>query len=663
MFPKRGSTAAGILLAFVLVLMGAGKTRGQDGKQDGSDLWHESDWWFGAAGAANLNFYGGTTQQLNGSLVTPAPFHKGFGVGPYLAAAAVWRPDPRKNDWGAQLHLGYDDRRGTFDDPPCPCGLKLSARPAYLSIEPSLLWAPFSGEFQLFAGPRLGLLWSPSLLNGEEKSFRYTRGADAEVKGDFSKMRSIVYSGQIGAGYDFTWSGKDPRNRYRLTPFVSYQPRFGEDPRATDRDIEWWAVSTVRIGASLLFGRARTTPGSDARFSVRAPATVVAVRRIHEVYPLRNYVYFDSNSADFSTRNTRLNAEQARTFREEHLQDSFPAAPTGRTRRQMAVYHHLLNILGDRLRRNPGTTIILSGLSGTEGPRLGKARAMEVKRYIMRAFGIEEARILILEREEPALPMGRSAAELEMLRAENQRVEISSVSPEMLLQVGEGDRFMLKPVQIDGEAQGSDSVVFFAAAVRPRRENPLPPFVWWLEITDDSGTMRRFGPFTRPRETLPAPLLLGSRARTAFTAVMIGREGEGPFLRKQDAFILSQRNGGVHETLRYGILFDIDQARAVSSYDRFLATEVAQRIPDTSTVVIRGRTDVVAETAYNLKLSKGRAQGVERILQDVVFRNSRQGVRFRTSWSGEDSAQAPYGNVFPEERNYNRTVIIDIVPD
>src|SRR3954469_14445410 len=42
-------------------------------------------WWFGGAAAANLNFYGGTTQALNPALTTPAPFHKGFGTGLYLA--------------------------------------------------------------------------------------------------------------------------------------------------------------------------------------------------------------------------------------------------------------------------------------------------------------------------------------------------------------------------------------------------------------------------------------------------------------------------------------------------------------------------------------------------------------------------------------------------
>ena len=42
-------------------------------------------WWFGAAEAVNLNFYGGTTEVLNPAFTTPSAFHKGFGLGLYLA--------------------------------------------------------------------------------------------------------------------------------------------------------------------------------------------------------------------------------------------------------------------------------------------------------------------------------------------------------------------------------------------------------------------------------------------------------------------------------------------------------------------------------------------------------------------------------------------------
>ena len=49
-------------------------------------------WWFGLSGAANANFYEGTTQTLNSSLVAPTALHKGFGIRPYGSVLIEYRP-------------------------------------------------------------------------------------------------------------------------------------------------------------------------------------------------------------------------------------------------------------------------------------------------------------------------------------------------------------------------------------------------------------------------------------------------------------------------------------------------------------------------------------------------------------------------------------------
>jgi outer membrane protein OmpA-like peptidoglycan-associated protein len=626
---------------------------------------NEPTWWFGVAAGANLNFYGGTTQQLNENVTTLTPFHEGRGAGLYVAPVLEYRPGPV---WGGMLHLAYDDRRGDFADVTCPCGEegKLSARPAYLSIEPSLRYAPFAGDLHLFAGPRIGFLapW------GDAKTFEHTRVGISSSEGEFSQMRGVVFSGQAGMGYDFEWAPARSTRRIQLSPFVSYHPRFGQNPRSNGDLIDRWGLETIRVGVALKFGRARLAvpPPPKVGFSVRAPATVVTARRIQETFPLRNYVFFDEGSDQLAARYTRLARAQAENFREEQLQDSFPARPTGRPARQIAVYRHLLNIMGDRLRRNPGTNILLTGLSA-QGAAHGRARAETVKRYLVETFGIEAARIATVGRDPVYIAPGqRSAEELEMLRAENQRVEISSQSRALLVQIGEGAHFMLKPVEIRGEMPGMDSVVFLAPGAEKLAS-------WMLEIRDARDTLtapRRFGPYTSARVALPAPLLLGEHPRKSFQAVLIGstRGAGGPAagtrsgmeLRREAPFTLSRRHSGIHQTNRFGILFDIDQARAVSSYERFLTEVVVAKIPDSGTVVIRGRTDVVGLTGHNLKLSQGRAEGVEGILREAV-ETRRRGVRFQTAWTGEDPRQAPFANGTPEERCYNRTVIIDILPE
>jgi len=45
-----------------------------------------------------------------------------------------------------------------------------------------------------------------------------------------------------------------------------------------------------------------------------------------------------------------------------------------------------------------------------------------------------------------------------------------------------------------------------------------------------------------------------------------------------------------------------------------------------------------------------------------LARTNRKGVKFETSGFGSDVGMAPFDNNLPEERFYNRTVIIDIIP-
>lgn len=611
-------------------------------------------WWFGAAAGANANFYGGTIQRLNSTTTSPVPFHDGFGLGPYGALAVEYRP---QGLWGAGLQIGYDARGGAWEKVVCPCGEEASlfARPAYLTLEPSLIWAPFGGRFHVFAGPRAGLL-APF---GNTRGWRVEREGAADTRGDFGEMRRVVFSAQAGAGYDFDVAASG-NLRWRVAPFASWHPWGGESPRSTDGDVESWRLSTVRVGVVLKWGHSDLRAPPAIRFSARPPARVVSRRTIYETFPLRDYVFFDTSATEIAQRYARLTPNEAAGFREEQLQDTMPSELKGRSRRQMAVYRNLLNILGDRLRRNPAATITLTGVAA-QGQESALARAESVKRYLVAVFGLAPDRIATGTKAPPTPPLGRPREDLERLEAEAKRVEIGSRSPEMLVQVGEG--FMLKPVRIEGPQEPSDSVFF-------RVEGAERLATWRLEITDETGRVAGFGPFDEAsapegRVSVSASKLLGERDQGSYRATVVADPAggaPGP-LRRQTAFMLSRRNHGIEETRRFAILFDIDQARAVSAYETFLAGTVAERITDTSVVVVRGRTDVVGDADYNRTLSRNRAQGVESLLREAASRAGRNGVVFKSSWSGEEESQAPFGNATPEERCYNRTVIIDLLPE
>src|ERR1035437_1780501 len=124
-------------------------------------------WYFGVAGGANFNFYRGTTQQLNSVYTTPAAFHDGSGTGLYIAPLIEYhRPDTRL---GLMLQVGYDSRKGTFKEvmTPCNCPADLKADLSYVTVEPSLRFAPFRSNFYLYGGPRFAF----NLNNGH--SFKY----------------------------------------------------------------------------------------------------------------------------------------------------------------------------------------------------------------------------------------------------------------------------------------------------------------------------------------------------------------------------------------------------------------------------------------------------------------------------------------------------------
>jgi hypothetical protein len=54
--------------------------------------------------------------------------------------------------------------------------------------------------------------------------------------------------------------------------------------------------------------------------------------------------------------------------------------------------------------------------------------------------------------------------------------------------------------------------------------------------------------------------------------------------------------------------------------------------------------------------------GAQKIIERALSSAGKKGVKFETYGFGKDAGMAPFENNLPEERFYNRTVIIDIIP-
>ncbi len=628
-------------------------------------------WWFGAGIGANLNFYRGTTQQIDADLTAPTAFHDGKGIGLFAFPIVEYHPDNSR--LGFSLQAGYDSRAGKFDQVKslCNCPEDLKTKLAYITIEPSLRFNVAS-DFYLFAGPRVAF--------NIDKRFTYQQGtnpaypdqvADPQVNGAFSSVNKTLISMQIGAGYDIHLSDVNNQKQVILAPFISYHPYFGQDPRS----IESWNLTTIRAGVALKFGRGHKISAKeevivpvpiavvkepDVTFSVNAPKNIAVERRVRETFPIRNYVFFNLGSTEIPDRYVLLRKGQVKEFREDQLEVFTPKELTGRSKRQMTVYYNVINILGDRMIKNPTATVTLVG-SSMKGPKDGRAMAQSVKTYLVDVFGIEASRITIEGRIKPKIPSEQPGGKLELvlLREGDRRVSIESSSPAITMEFQSGPDAPLRPVEIaDVQVAPIDSYVSLNVSGADTAFSS-----WSLEIADEQGKVQNSGPYTQETVSIPGKTILGTRSEGDYKFTMIGQTKSGKVIRKEtSAHLVLWIPIVPEEMMRFSVLYEFNNSNAIMIYEKYLTDVIIPKIPTGATVIIHGHTDTIGEEAHNLKLSLARANDVRGILENGLKKAGRSDVEFEVHGFGEDQNLAPFNNKYPEERFYNRTVIIDIIP-
>jgi len=621
-------------------------------------------WLFGVAAGANFNFYRGTTQRLNANLTVPTAFHDGDGIGLFAAPLVEYHfPD---SVWGIMLQTGYDNRQGDWDQvkSPCNCPMDLSTDLSYITVEPSVRIAPFKNGLYVYGGPRLAF--------NLDKSFTYEKGTNPDVPSqiagpaineDFGNVENTIISMQVGAGYDIPLSSNTQKTQFVLSPFVSFQPYFGQNPRAT----ESWNITTVRVGAALKFGQGRKSVVEEAEvvvplvgFTVNSPENIPGERLVTETFPLRNYVFFEKESTEIPSRYVLLNKDKVKDFKEDQVEVNTPKDLSGRSKREMAVYYNVLNILGDRMGKNPSSTITLVG-SSEKGPEDGKLMAGSVKKYLVDVFGIDATRIAIEGRNKPKIPSEKPGGtrELDLLREGDRRVSIESNSPALLMEFQSGPNAPLKPVQIKGlqEAPVESHVTFKAEGAKEAFSS------WKLELTDENGLVQNFGPYTEEEVSLPGKTILGTNTEGDYKVKMVGTTKDGGIVTEESNInVVLWTPSELEEGMRFSILYEFDDSKAIAMYEKYLTEIVAPKIPENGKVIIHGYTDVIGETDNNQELSLARANDVKNILENAMSNAKRSDVTYEVHGSGEDEALAPFGNKLPEERSYNRTVVIDLIP-
>lgn len=609
-------------------------------------------WWFGLYGGANINLFSGTIASPATTLpdvASPTGFTRGSGLGLVLGAMLEYNSGALL---GGNLMLGYDNR--SFDAEPVGRE-QLSVAPAYIAIEPNIRINAGTSGLHALLGPAVAVNVAAGVRYDEADA----AGRGVTTTGDLADVRGLVIGGQAGVGYDIALSPIGATTQILATPFA--QARLGQgllDP--PDDDDDDLAITSIRLGLQVKFGARQPVaiPGiepvrGDFDIALRVPEVITENRTLRETFPLRNYIFFDAGSTDLPERYTALAPADAATFREEQLVR--PGAEPGgggpdeiRSRQQMQVYYNVINVLGDRLRRNPAATVRLIGAAGGDADA-GRTMAANVRTYLVDRFAIDPKRIAV---EGQAMPPNRSGSgssqgeDAKMIAAENHRVTI--VGPDELLRP-------LNITLVQDEPIGDDVVVSIPS------DDEIAS--WSVEVTRADGTTERYGPFRSTTARLAARPLLGAERDGRFTlrSTITLRDGSTMTSGAKE-FRLVRSDAAVEQTgTRFSILFEFDESKTVETYESFLARIVAPSIPNGATVIIHGHTDLIGSPEYNFALAQRRVDETQRILTRELTRAGRT-VTFDTYGFGEDERRTPFNNVLPEQRYYNRTVVIEVLP-
>jgi outer membrane protein OmpA-like peptidoglycan-associated protein len=184
---------------------------------------------------------------------------------------------------------------------------------------------------------------------------------------------------------------------------------------------------------------------------------------------------------------------------------------------------------------------------------------------------------------------------------------------------------------------------------------------WSLEVRDEKGTMQTFGPYTEEDASIPGKSILGDRPSGDYKFTMIGQDG-----------VTTRKDTTIHmvlwtpakdeEGMRFTVIYEFNDAKAIEAYEKYLNDVVAPKIPKGATVIIHGYTDTIGDEDHNQELSFARASDVRKILENSMAKANRTDVKFESYGFGEDQKLSQFNNNFPEERFYNRSVVIDVIP-
>lgn len=415
---------------------------------------------------------------------------------------------------------------------------------------------------------------------------------------------------------------------------------------------------TIRLADTVVQPPPRRLPGLVAGIAVEGldeenrPQSS-AVVRVGEVIvrnniPLLSALYFDAASDTIAPRYSQLSPASARQFGYASVAEL----------QALEMSHHLLDLIGFRLRQHRPARITLYGSASNDEPaELALRRAVRIRDYLTGIWGVARSRIDV--RSGPG-SLQRSDDDTEDGRAENRRVTMTSTEPDLLGPVTT-ERIVrdFNPPQLrltpsmTAEAgvadwnirihQGSTQLASYSRADADAGRTAL---TWRL---DDRRIDSSLG-------TLVAELTVVDSAGQVSSA----RDSIAMQLVRDSTIVNGavERRGAAERLNHALVAFGYRSATGDHNHDLWLR-DVAEQINPYAHVRITGYTDRIGDDAYNVELSRARAAYVADRLRAALAQRGMRSVSIEVVAGGVDTERFP--NDLPEGRVLTRgvTIVVD----
>lgn len=614
----------------------------------------------------------------------------GSGSG-YGYAAGVYYESAFSKNVSWQMRLGWSNINGlmtreeaignTYDENfntiEAVSEHRLNTSMNIIEITPTIITRPYDFPMTLNYGFQIGYVLTSTYDQSEElirpSDARFLDGSSTrnEFDGDIENAANFFFAGYLSLIYSTKISEK-----VTMRPEVGLSYNFNN----LAEDVTWKAHS-IRAGVSFGLDLTPITTEPDEAppppplpplttpppplptssfFAIDLKAKGVneekreediVVFKVEEflsrqLYPLLPYVFFDENSATIPAKYVRLSPEDF---------DNFDPNEKFRASHVMQVYYNLLNIIADRLKDNPESTIKLVGCNADRGNEkdnlhLSRTRAEAVKRYIVKRGGIRASRIKVESRN---LPEDFTEPRSEDHIAENRRVEIYSSDPKIVeplfiydtLRITTSPKLKIKPkirsengiyswnITGNQDDSGVNKVLFETSGF-----SEIDSVYVWDFGKDPRSVPRTENPLRIKLEAVNA-LDSGASAETQIPVEQIT-------IHKK---IRGKIDGKYIDDYRL-IMFDFDKTNILEQHEQILNL-LCEKVKTNSKITVVGYTDKLGSDDYNRTLSQNRADKVAGEIPCEYGSISSVGA-------GETDM---HDNETPEGRIYNRTVIVRVV--